>query len=58
MARAYVTAAATAPAYWMIGVLWRIMATGIQSRGLFCLLDQQCAAGSGPTRHDQSRQLA
>ena len=51
-ARAYVTTATTAPAYWMIGVLWRVIPTGIQTGGSFCMLDQLCSAGSGPTRHD------
>ena len=27
--RAYATHADTAPGYWMIGVLWRLLATGV-----------------------------
>lgn len=50
-ARAYSTNESKAPAYWMIGVLWRVLATGIQTGGSFCLLDQLCSAGSGPTCH-------
>lgn len=51
-ARAYLTDESEAPAYWMIGVLWRVLATGIQTGGSFCLLDQLCSAGSGPTCHE------
>ena len=51
-AHAYVTAASSAPAFRMIGVLWRLQASGIQTGGSFCLLDQQCSPGSGPERHD------
>ncbi len=49
--RAYVTHADTAPGYWMIGVLWRLLATSIQTGNAMCLLDQFCSKGSGPTRH-------
>ncbi len=49
--RAYVAHADTAPGYWMIGVLWRMLATGVQTGGAMCLLDQLCSKGSGPTRH-------
>lgn len=51
-ARAYLADESKAPAYWMVGVLWRVLATGIQTGGSFCLLDQLCSAGSGPTRHE------
>ena len=49
--RSYVTHADTAPGYWMIGVLWRVLATGVQTGNAMCLLDQLCSKGSGPTRH-------
>ena len=49
--RSYVTHADTAPAYWMIGVLWRMLATGVQTGNAMCLLDQFCSKGSGPARH-------
>lgn len=55
-ARAYVQHAASAPSYWMIGVLWRVIATGIQTGGSFCMLDQLCSVGSGPTRHDHPQE--
>ena len=50
-ARAYVVATGKAPSYWMIGVLWRVIATGIQTGGTFCMLDELCSQGSGPARH-------
>ena len=46
--RSYVTHADTAPGYWMIGVLWRVLATGVQTGNAMCLLDQLCSKGSGP----------
>ncbi len=49
--RAYWTHADTAPGYWMIGVLWRVLATSVQTGGSMCLIDQICSRGSGPTRH-------
>ena len=49
--RAFVAQAETAPAYWMIGVLWRVLATGVLTGGSLCLLDQRCSPGSGPPRH-------
>ena len=49
--RAYATQTETAPGFWMIGILWRMLATGIQTGTAMCLLDQSCPAGSGPTRH-------
>lgn len=51
-ARAYLTDESKAPGYWMIGVLWRILATGVQTGGSFCLLNQVCSTGSGPTCHE------
>ena len=50
-ARAYTANADTAPRFWMIGVLWRMLATGIQTGNSMCLLDQTCSVGSGPARH-------
>lgn len=49
--RSYVTHAESAPAYWMIGVLWHVLATGVQTGNSMCLLDQLCSKGSGPPRH-------
>ena len=53
--RAYVTHADTAPGFWMIGVLWRVLATSIQTGNSMCLLDQICSTGSGPTRHTHTQ---
>ena len=50
-ARAFANHADDAPGYWMIGVLWRVLATGVQTGGAMCLLDQACSKGSGPARH-------
>ncbi len=49
--RSFLTHADTAPGYWMIGVLWRVLATGVQTGNSMCLLDQVCSKGSGPARH-------
>ncbi len=57
-ARAYATHADHAPSYWMIGVLWRVLATGVQTGGAMCLLDQVCSRGSGPTRHAHPQEEA
>ena len=51
ISRAYRTHADTAPGFWMIGVLWRVLATSVQTGGSMCLLNQICSRGSGPTRH-------
>ena len=57
-ARAYATHADDAPGYWMIGVLWRVLATGVQTGGAMCLLDQVCSKGSGPPRHAHPQEEA
>jgi Cupin domain len=35
----------------MIGVLWHVLATSVQTGNAMCLLDQLCSKGSGPPRH-------
>lgn len=50
-ARAYVISAETAPAYWMIGICWQLLATGVQTGGAFCLADQIVPPGTGPNTH-------
>lgn len=50
-ARAYVTNVDTAPAYWMIGICWRMLATGVQTGGTFVLADQLVPPGAGPRTH-------
>ena len=50
--RAMITHARDAPAYWQIGNLWRVMATGVQTGNSFCLLDQILTGGrGGPQTH-------
>ena len=49
--RAYVADVDTAPAYWMIGICWRLLATGVQTGGSFCLADQLVPPGTGPRMH-------
>lgn len=41
-----------------IGALWRVLATGIQTDGAMCLLDQVCSKGSGPPRHTHLQEKA
>ena len=50
-ARAYTTDVDAAPAYWMIGICWRLLATGVQTGGSFCLADQLVPPGTGPRMH-------
>lgn len=54
--RPYATHAVSAPGYWMIGILWRVLATGVQTGNAMCLLHQRCSAGSGPTRHSHPQE--
>lgn len=56
--RPYVADADTAPAYWMIGVLWHVLATSVQTGNALCLLDQLCSVGSGPPRHSHTQEEA
>ncbi|KAL8662919.1 MAG: hypothetical protein Q9202_004341 [Teloschistes flavicans] len=55
--RAIVTQAKTAPAYWQIGNLWRVMVTGVQSENSFTLLDQIVTdgGGGGPCTHTHTQ---
>ena len=54
--RAYVATPETAPAFWQIGNLWRVLATGVQTGNSFCLLDQLVAPdGGGPCTHSHSQ---
>lgn len=50
-ARPYVTSTDTAPAYWMIGIAWRLLASGVQTGGSICLADQLVPLGTGPNTH-------
>lgn len=40
IAKPLITKADESPAYWQIGNLWQIMATGVQTDNAFTLLDQ------------------
>lgn len=55
-ARAYVVASADAPAFWQIRNLWRVVATGIQTGGSFCAVDQLVNRdGGGPPAHTHTQ---
>ncbi len=55
----YVETVADGPAYWMVGILWVILATGKQTGGGYSLMWQLCPQGSGPGPHfhDQDEQF-
>lgn len=48
-----------APAYWQVGILWVMLATGDQTGGHYSLMWQLCPKGSGPSPHyhDQDEQF-
>lgn len=57
-AKALISRAETAPAYWQIGNLWRVMVTGVQSSNSFTLLDQivtDGGGGGGPCTHTHAQ---
>jgi quercetin dioxygenase-like cupin family protein len=47
----YVTQNTTAPAYWNVGILWAMLATGDQTAGSYSLMEEWCPKDSGPTPH-------
>ncbi len=51
----YVAQNTTAPAYWNVGILWVILATGDQTAESYSLMEQWCPkdSGPGPHYHDQ-----
>ncbi len=50
--RGYVRAPADAPGFWQLGNLWRVMATGHQTGGSLCFIDQLVTPeGGGPGVH-------
>ncbi len=49
--RAYLTTPETAPGFWQLGNLWRVMASGIKTANSFCLIDQLVTPGGGPGAH-------
>ena len=56
---AYVANRSDAPAYWQVGILWVMLATGDQSGGNYSLMWQLCPKNSGPSPHyhDQDEQF-
>ena len=55
-ARPYIVTPDTAPNFWQIRNLWRVMATGIQTGGSFCALDQLVTTdGGGPPTHTHTQ---
>lgn len=55
-ARPYIVTPDTAPSFWQIRNLWRVMATGIQTGGSFCALDQLVSTdGGGPSAHTHTQ---
>lgn len=50
----YVTNIDEAPAYWQVGILWLMLATGAQTGGEYSLMWQLCPkdSGPGPPYHD------
>ena len=47
------------PAYWMVGILWVMLATGEQTGGGYSLMWELCPRGTGPGPHyhDQDEQF-
>ena len=55
----YAASAEEAPAYWQVGILWVVLATGEQTGGEYSLLWELCPKDSGPPPHyhDQDEQF-
>lgn len=47
----YVETVQQGPAYWMVGILWVVLATGEQTGGSYSLMWQLCPRGTGPGPH-------
>ena len=47
----FIRNAETAPAYWMVDVLWMVLADGRDTGGRFSLMEQLLPKGSGPGPH-------
>ncbi|KAF2650029.1 hypothetical protein K491DRAFT_721156 [Lophiostoma macrostomum CBS 122681] len=58
IAKPFVTNADDSPAYWQIGNLWQVMATGVQTDNAFTLLDQVVHNGArgGPVTHAHTQE--
>ena len=51
-ARAFIETEESAPGFWQIGILWRVLATGIKTGGSLCILDEVVAGEpGGPVTH-------
>ena len=51
-ARAFVETEDSAPRFWQIGILWRVLATGLKTGGSLCILDEVVAGEpGGPVTH-------
>ena len=59
MVKPYVDTVGEGPAYWMVGILWVMLATGKQTGGMYSLMWELCPKGSGPGPHyhDQDEQF-
>jgi quercetin dioxygenase-like cupin family protein len=55
----YVATVEEGTAYWMVDILWVVLATGEQTGGEYSLMWQLCPKGSGPGSHyhDQNEQF-
>ncbi|GCE25875.1 cupin [Dictyobacter alpinus] len=47
----YIAQNSDAPAYWHVGILWAMLATGDQTGGHFSLMEEWCPKDSGPPPH-------
>ena len=58
-ARPYVATVEEGTAYWMVDILWVVLATGEQTGGEYSLMWELCPKGSGPGPHyhDQDEQF-
>lgn len=55
----YIDTVEQGPAYWMVGILWVVLATGEQTEENYSLMWQLCPkdSGPGPHYHDQDEQF-
>ena len=55
----YIETVEDGPAYWMVGILWVMLATGEQTGGEYSMMWELCPKDSGPVPHyhDQDEQF-